>query len=62
MIEILDRLPVATLLAVAAVVGGLIALVTGEITYAELLEKLGFVLGGTGVLGIARTQAGKGKK
>jgi hypothetical protein len=56
----LDNVPVATLLTIAAIVGGIIALISGDINYPELLIGIGATTAGSGVLGEARNRAGKG--
>lgn len=61
MIELLDRLPLATIAFVAAAIGGIIALATGSIDYDQLLLALGVTGVGTGAIGEARNRAGKGK-
>jgi hypothetical protein len=58
--DVLSRIPLASIIAVLAVLGGLIALVGNDITYEEFLKQTGFFLAGAGVLGIARNQAGHG--
>lgn len=48
---------------VAALVGAVIVIVHPQtLTYPAYLNKLALLLGGAGVLGIARTKAGKGNK
>jgi len=56
----LDNLPVATLIAVAAIIGGIIALAGGDISFDEFLVGIGATTAGAGVLGEARNRAGKG--
>lgn len=56
----LDDLPLATLIAVAAIVGGIIALIGGDITFEQFLVGIGATTAGAGVLGEARNRAGKG--
>lgn len=62
MVEILNKIPLASILAVLAAVGGVIALVSGSISYDEFLIGLGVTTGGAGVLGEARNRAGHGTK
>lgn len=56
----LDNAPVGTLIALGAVVGGIVALINGDITFQELLIGLGASSAGAGVIGEARNRAGKG--
>jgi hypothetical protein len=60
--EVLDRLPVTTILTVlVAIVGGVIAVTNpDQLSFLEYAGAVGVSGGGLGVLGIARTQAGKG--
>ena len=58
--SILDRIPLASLVAVASIVIVVIAYITDELNVQDALVALGAVLGGTGVVGIARAQSGKG--
>jgi hypothetical protein len=58
--NLLDNLPLASLLTVAAIVGGVIALIQGEVSFEEFLISLGAFTGGAGLLGVARAQSGKG--
>lgn len=60
--SILDNLPVSTLLAIAAVVGGIIALANGSIDYQQFLIGIGASTAGIGVLGKARADSGKSTK
>ena len=59
MLNALNQLPVATLIALAAIVGGLIALANGDIDYQEYMIGIGAASAGAGVLGSARVQAAK---
>jgi hypothetical protein len=63
MIAQLDKLPVTTILVViVALVGGVIAILHPEtLSFAGYAEKLGIAAGGLGVLGIARSDSGKGQ-
>lgn len=56
----LDNLPVATLIAIAAIIGGIVALAGGDITFDQFLVGIGASSAGAGVLGEARNRAGKG--
>ena len=58
--SILDNLPVATLVALASIVVVVVACINNTMTVQEGLIALGAVAGGSGVLGIARAQSGKG--
>ena len=62
MTDLLDHLPIATLVFLAGAVGSVIALAAGSIDYQEFLVGLGVLGGGTGALGYARAQSGKGLK
>lgn len=58
----LDSLPVATILTVlVAIVGGVIAVLHPEtLSFSGYCQDVGIAAGGFGVLGIARSQSGKG--
>jgi hypothetical protein len=56
----LNDLPVATLVAIAAIVGGIIALINGSIDFDQFLIGIGATTAGAGVLGHARNGAGHG--
>jgi hypothetical protein len=58
--DVLDRIPVATLIAIASIVIIVIACVRNDMTVQEGLIALGAIIGGGGILGIARAQSGKG--
>ena len=58
--SVLDNLPVATLIALAAIVGGIIALANGSIDFEQFLVGIGASTAGAGVLGGARAVSGKG--
>lgn len=62
MIEALDNLPVTSILTViVALVGGVIAVLHPEtLSFSGYAKDLGIAAGGLGVLGVARSQAGKG--
>lgn len=62
MIKILDDLPIATLAFIALAIGSIVALAQHSIDYEQFLIGIGAAGGGTGALGYARTQAGKGLK
>lgn len=63
MLTILDKLPVASILAViVTVVGGVIAINDPTtLSFSGYCKDVGIAVGGLGVLGIARSQAGKGQ-
>lgn len=56
----LDDLPLASVIAIAAIVGGIIALIDGSIDFEQFLVGIGATTAGAGVLGEARNRAGKG--
>lgn len=56
----LDDLPLASVIAIAAIVGGVIALIDGSIDFEQFLVGIGATTAGAGVLGEARNRAGKG--
>jgi hypothetical protein len=60
----LDNIPLASVLVViVAVVGGVIAVVNPDVlSFSNYVRDLGIAAAGLGVLGYARTQAGKGLK
>lgn len=60
--SLLDSTPVASIIAIAVViVGGVICITHPEnLSFSEYLVKTGAFLAGTGVLGLARSAAGKG--
>ncbi len=58
----LDQLPLATIIAVAGIVGGIIALANHSITFEQFMISIGALSGGAGVVGVARAQSGKGVK
>ena len=62
MIEALDNLPVTSILVViVAIVGGVIAILHPEtLSFTGYAHDVGVSAAGLGVLGIARSQAGKG--
>lgn len=55
----LANLPLASLVAIGSIVGGLIALANGSITYTEFQVGIGASVAGAGVLGAARVSAAK---
>jgi hypothetical protein len=57
---LIDKLPVATLMAYAAVVVCVVAYLNGDITVTEALVGLGVTSFGAGKLGQARNEAGRG--
>lgn len=56
----LDDLPIATLISIAAIVVVVIAYIRGDLSIDEALVSLGATTGGAGLLGVARAQSGKG--
>ena len=58
--DVLDRLPMATLISVASIVIIVIAYISDDLSIQDALIALGASVGGSGVLGIARAQSGKG--
>lgn len=60
LIDLLDSLPLATLLVVLGALGGVYALIHGDIDYEHFLYGLGVLGGGSAALGHVRTEAGKG--
>lgn len=56
----LDNIPLASVIAIAAIVGGVIALIDGSIDFEQFLVGIGATTAGAGVLGEARNRAGKG--
>jgi hypothetical protein len=59
-IELIERVPLASVLTILTAVGALYALVVGDISFVEFAAVVGGVSAGTGVLGIARNGAGHG--
>lgn len=62
LIELLNAVPLASVLTVLIVAGGLVALITGQIDWIEFTAAVAAASAGTGVLGIARNGAGHGTK
>ncbi len=60
MLSFLNDIPLASVIAVAAVIGGLIALIAGDISFEEFLVGIGATTAGAGILGQARNGAGHG--
>ena len=56
----LDDLPMATLISIAAIVLVVIGYINDDIGLQDALLALGGLIGGAGVLGVARNQAGRG--
>lgn len=56
----LDDLPIATLISIASIILAVIAYVSGDLSIEEAFLAVGAVTGGSGVLGVARAQSGKG--
>jgi hypothetical protein len=59
-LSFLDDIPMATLVAIAAIVLTIIAYINNDVGFQDALLALGGLLGGAGVLGVARNQAGRG--
>lgn len=57
--KFLADLPIATLIALGSIIGGLIALGNGSITFTEFQVGIGASSLGAGVLGAARVNAAK---
>lgn len=60
LIKLLNAVPLASVITVLVVAGGLYALVTGQINYIEFSAAVAAASAGSGVLGIARNKAGHG--
>lgn len=60
LVEITDNIRLASLIALAGIIGALYALVTGQITFEVFLAALAAIPAGAGVLGVARNGAGHG--
>lgn len=60
--KFLSGLPLGTLIAIAAIVGAIIALINHSIDFEQFLVGIGAGTGGAGLLGVARAQSGKGIK
>lgn len=58
--ELLNKVPLASVLTVLTAAGALYALVVGQIDFVEFAAVVGGVSAGTGVLGMARNGAGHG--
>lgn len=63
MIQLLDHLPVTTIITVVvAIVGGVIAILHPDVlSFQDYAQSVGISGGGLGILGLARSAAGKGK-
>jgi hypothetical protein len=64
MINALDNLPLASLLAVVVtIVGGVVAIVNPDVlSFEDYVKNCGIFVGGAGLLGAARAASGKGMK
>lgn len=60
MIDLLNRIPLTSILAVVFVGVGAILTLAGTLEYGEYLEQSGIALAGLGVIGIARSLNDKG--
>lgn len=58
--NVLDKLPLATIIALVSIVIVVIAYLNDDLSIQDALVSLGALTGGAGVLGIARAQSGKG--
>lgn len=60
----LDNIPLASIITVlGALVGGVLVIVHPEtLSFSEYLKDLGLLAGGSGLLGLARANSGKGVK
>ena len=58
--SILDNLPLASIVSIVSIVLAVIAYVNGDLSIEEAFLAVGAVTGGSGVLGVARAQSGKG--
>ncbi len=56
----LDQVPLATIIAVAGIIGAIIALINNSIDFEQFMISIGALSGGAGVVGVARAQSGKG--
>jgi len=59
-LSFLDDIPMATVIAIAGIIGSIIALIAGDIDFDNFMLAIGATTAGAGVLGVARNQAGKG--
>lgn len=60
LLSTLDAIPLASIITVLAALGGVYALIQGQINYQEFLIGLGVASTGTAALGHVRNEAGKG--
>lgn len=58
--RVLENVPLASVITLLTVAGGLYALVDGQIDFVEFAAVVGGVSAGTGILGMARNGAGHG--
>lgn len=56
----LDNIPLATLVSIAGIIGAIIALANGSIDFDTFSKSIGAIVGGSGLLGLARAASGKG--
>ncbi len=56
----LDNVPLATIITIAGIIGAVIALINNSITFEQFMLSIGAVTAGSGVVGVARAQSGKG--
>ncbi len=50
----LDQLPLGSLITIAAIIGGIIALAQGTVDFEQFMVSIGAVSGGAGLIGGAR--------
>jgi len=60
----LDNIPLASVITVlGAIVGGVIAIINPDVlSFEDYIKDLGILAGGSGLLGLARANSGKGVK
>lgn len=56
----LDNLPMASIITIAGIIGAIVALVNNSIDFETFMISIGAVTAGSGVVGVARAQSGKG--
>lgn len=58
--NLLDNVPVATIVSILGIIGAIIALCNGSMDFDEFSKAVGAIVGGSGLLGLARAASGKG--
>jgi hypothetical protein len=58
--SVLDNLPVGTIVFLASIVLIIIAYISNDVSFEGAFTALGLAGGGSGAIGIARAQSGKG--